>query len=58
MIIAVVLAVLAISGAIIWLALRRSIHNEQKTVRPGPANVVLIDITDGLSDKESAYVRE
>ena len=58
MIIAVVLAVLAISGAIIWLALRRSIHNEQKSTLPGPAHVILIDVTDGLPDKESAYVCE
>ena len=59
MILAVILAVLAISGGIIYLALRRSIHNENLRVTPGVVCVTGNDASDhpGYSTKENAYVR-
>ena len=58
MIFAVILAVLAIAGGIIYLALRRSIHNETKNTVPVPARVVTTRAADpGTPEKEEPYVR-
>ena len=59
MIIAVILAVLAISGGIIYLALRRSIHQDNLLVAPGIVCVTADNVPDlsGQIIKENAHVR-
>ena len=59
MIVAVILAVLAISGAIIYLALRRSIHNET-TSAPAVTQteaVCAVPDTGSYTGKENGDVR-
>lgn len=57
MIFAVILAVLVIAGGIIYLALRRSIHNETKKAAPVPVRVITLSAESGAPEKENAYGR-
>ena len=59
MIMAVILAVLLIVGSIIYLALRRSIHNDSTRITPGTVCVIAPEAAASAytTEKENAHVR-